>query len=179
MKGELGEDLLGAEGAGIFPFIEQFDPADADTVVIEVELFGVIDGVADFDALADIGGGDLIEGTFETDGGVVIDHSFVAEEEDFIEFGPGEAADGDAAGGGVIAVHGALADAGVDFMVVVFLEPETEGLVQFFQGEALLEARQESFADRPEKPFDLAAGGAVVGFGVDEGDAGQGAAAGQ
>ena len=32
-------------------------------------------------------------------------------------------------------------------MVVVFLEPEAKGCVQFFQGEALLEAGQESFAD--------------------------------
>ncbi len=60
MKGEMGEDLLGAEGAGIFPFIQQFDPTDPDAVIVEVEFFGGIDGVADFDALADISGGDFV-----------------------------------------------------------------------------------------------------------------------
>jgi hypothetical protein len=40
MKGEMGEDLLGAEGAGIFPFIQQFDPTDPDAVIVEVEFLG-------------------------------------------------------------------------------------------------------------------------------------------
>ena len=57
MKGQMGRDLLGPEGAGIFLFVEELDPAHPNTVVIEVELLGVIDGVADLDPLADIGGG--------------------------------------------------------------------------------------------------------------------------
>ena len=142
---------MGAEGAGIFPFIQQFDPTDPDAVIVEVEFFGGIDGVADFDALADISGGDFVEGALETDGGIVIDHAFVAEEEDFIEFGPGESADGHAAGGGVITVQGAFADAGVYFVVVILLEPESEGLVQVLQGEAFLEAGQESFPEGAKK----------------------------
>ena len=81
--------------------------------------------------------------------------------------------------GGVVAVDGALTDAGVDFMVVVLPEPEPEGLIEFIEGDSLLYAGEEAFADGPEEPFHLSAGGAVVGFGVDEGDAGQGAASGQ
>jgi len=56
---------LGPEGAGIFLFVEQLDPADSNAVVIEVKLFGLIDRMADLDPLADIGGGDLIESALE------------------------------------------------------------------------------------------------------------------
>lgn len=84
MKGQMSRDLLGSEGAGIFLFIEQLDFAYPNAVVIQVELFGDIDGVTDLDALTDIGGGDLVERTFETDGGIVIDDPFVADEKDFI-----------------------------------------------------------------------------------------------
>ena len=42
MKGALGVDLLRPEGAGIFFFIEEFDPADTDPVIVEVELLGII-----------------------------------------------------------------------------------------------------------------------------------------
>jgi hypothetical protein len=45
----------------VSPFIEQFDFAHPHAVVIEVEFLGVIDGVADFDSLADICGGHLID----------------------------------------------------------------------------------------------------------------------
>ena len=40
-------------------------------LVIEIEFLGIIDGVAEFDFLADIGGGDLVEGALEADGGIV------------------------------------------------------------------------------------------------------------
>ena len=93
----MGRGLLRSKGAGILLFIEQLDPAHPNAIVIEVELFRIIDGVADLDALTDIGGGDLIERTFEADGGVVIDDPFVADEKDFIEFLPGEPADQDPA----------------------------------------------------------------------------------
>ena len=128
VKGQMGRDLLGPEGAGIFLFVEQLDPAHPNAVVIEVELFGVIDGVADLDALTDIGGGDLIESALEADGGIVIDDPFVADEEDLIELGPGEPSDQHPAHGGVIAVDGSFLDAGVEFMVVVVLEPESRRL---------------------------------------------------
>jgi hypothetical protein len=150
-------DLLGPEGAGIFLFIEQLDPGHANAIVIKVDLFGVIDGVADLDPLTDIGGGDLIEGALEADGGVVIDHPFVADKEDLIELGPGEPADEHPAHGAVIAVEGSLPDAGVEFMVVVVFKPQREGFVDLLQGEALLETREEAFADGPEEPFDLSA----------------------
>ncbi len=80
----MGRDLLGSKGAGILLFIEQLDPAHPKAVVIEVEILGGIDGVADFDPLTDIGGGDLVERTFEADGGIVINDPFVADEKDFI-----------------------------------------------------------------------------------------------
>jgi len=80
----MGRDLLGSEGAGIFLFIEQPNFAYSNAVVIEIELFGGIDGMADFDPLTDVGGGDFVKGPFEADGGIVIDHPFVADEKDFI-----------------------------------------------------------------------------------------------
>ena len=83
MKGQMGRDLLGPEGAGIFLFVEKLDPADPNAIIIEVELFGLIDRMADFDPLADIGGGDFVERTFEADGGIVIDDPFMADEKDF------------------------------------------------------------------------------------------------
>ena len=144
-------DVLGSEGAGIFFFIEQLDPPHPNAIVIEIELFGVINGVTDLDALADIGGGDFVERTLEADGGIVINYPFVVDEEDLIEFGPGESADEHPAHGGVIAVDGSFRDAGVKFMVVVVLEPERKGLVELLQGKALLESREETFADGPKK----------------------------
>ena len=179
MKGQMGRDLLGPEGAGIFLFVEQLDPAHPNAIVIEVELFGVIDGVADLDPLADIGGGDLIESALEADGGIVIDDPFVADEEDLIELGPGEPSDQHPAHGGVIAIDGSFLDAGVEFMVIVVLEPEREGFVEFLQGHALLESREEPFADGPKEPFHLPARGTVIGLGVDEGDPGLGTASSQ
>jgi hypothetical protein len=84
VKGQVSGDLLGPEGAGIFLFVQQLDSAYANAIIVEVELFGDIDGVTDLDPLTDIGGGDLVERTFEADGGVVIDDPFVADEKDFI-----------------------------------------------------------------------------------------------
>jgi hypothetical protein len=83
--------------------------------------------VAELDALADIGGGDLIESALEADGGIVIDYPFVADEEDLIKLGPGQPSDQHPAHGAVIAVDGSVLDAAVEFMVVVLLEPEREG----------------------------------------------------
>jgi hypothetical protein len=80
----MGRDLLRPEGAGILLFIEQPDLAHPNAVVIEVELFRVIDGMTDLDTLTDIGGGDLVERTFEADGGIVIDDPFMADKKDFI-----------------------------------------------------------------------------------------------
>jgi hypothetical protein len=80
----MGRDLLRSEGTGILLFIEQLDPAYPHTVVIEVELFGGINGVTDLNPLTDIGGGDLVERTFKANGGIMIDDPFVADEKDFI-----------------------------------------------------------------------------------------------
>src|SRR5208283_2851780 len=98
--------------------------------------------MADFNPLADIGGGDFIEGSLEADGGIVIDHPFVADEEDLIELAPGQPSDEHPAYGGIIAVEGSVLDAGVKFMVIIVLKPESEGFIQFLQGEALLENRE-------------------------------------
>jgi hypothetical protein len=76
--------LLGPKGASILLFIEPLDSAHPKAVVIEIKLLGVIDGVADLDPLADIGGGDLVEGTFEADGGIVIDDPFMTDKKDLV-----------------------------------------------------------------------------------------------
>jgi len=179
MKGQMGRDRLGPEGAGIFLLIEQLDAAAPNTVVIEVKLFGLIDRMADLDPLADIGGGNFIESALEADGGVVIDDPFVADEEDLIELGPGESSDEHPAYGSVITINGSFLDAGVKFMVVVVVEPESEGFVQFIETHPLLESREESFSHRAEVPFHLSTGRAVIGFGVNEGDPGLGTASSQ
>ena len=61
-------------------------------------------------------------------------------------------------------------------MMVVILEPEPEGLIEFVKGDAFLNPGEKTIPDRPEKSFHLSARGAVVGLGMDKGDAGQGAA---
>jgi hypothetical protein len=137
----MGRGLLGPKGAGIFLFVQQLDPAHPNAIVIEIELVGGIDGVAELDTLADICGGDLIESALEADGGVMIDDPFVADEEDLVEFGPGQPSDEHPTHGGVIAIDRSLLNAGVKFMVVVVLEPETEGFIEFLQSQALLESR--------------------------------------
>ncbi len=179
MEGQVGRDLLGPEGAGIFLFIEQLDPADPKTVVIEVEFFGLIDRMADLDPLADIGGGNLIEPTLETNGGVMIDDPFVADEEDLIEFGPGQPSDEHPTHGSVIAVDGSLLDAGVEFVVIIILQPESKGFIEFIEGHPLLKSREESFSDGAKEPFPLSAGRTIIRFGVDERDPGLGTASSQ
>ena len=93
MKGQMGGDLLGSEGAGIFLFIEQLDSAHPKAIVIEVEFFGGIDRVADLDTLTDIGSGDLVQRTFKANGSIMIDDPFVTDEKDFIQLLSGESAD--------------------------------------------------------------------------------------
>jgi len=172
-------DLLGPEGAGVFLFVEQSDPPHPKAVVVKKELLGVIDGVSDLDPLADIGGGDLVERPPEADRGIMIDHPFVADKEDLIKLGSRESPDQYPAQRGIVAVDGSLRDPGVEFMVVVVCEPKREGLVELLEGDLALHTRDEPFADGPKQTFDLSAGGAVVGFGVDEGDPGPGTASGQ
>ena len=179
MKRQMGRDLLGPEGAGIFLFIEQLDPADPNTIVIKIEFFGLIDRMADLDPLADIGGGDFIESALEANGGVMIDDPFVADEEDFIELGPGQSSDKHPAHGRVIAINGSFLNAGVEFMVIVLLEPETKGFIEFIESHSLLESGEEAFAHGAEEAFHLAAGRAIIRFGVNEGDPGLGAASSQ
>jgi hypothetical protein len=179
VKGQVSQDLLGSEGPGIFLFVQQFDPAHPNAVVIEVELFGVIDGMADLDTLTDIGGGDLVERTFEANGGVVIDHSFVADEKDFIQLLSGQPADQHSPYGSMITVDGSFLDTGVEFMVIIVFEPKSEGFIEFFQGQTLLESREEPFSYSPKEAFHLPAGRAIIRFGVDEGDPGLGTASSQ
>jgi hypothetical protein len=175
----MGGGLLGSEGAGIFLFIEQLDSAHPKAIVIEVEFFGGIDRVADLDPLTDIGSGDLVERAFEADGGIVIDDPFVADEEDLIELGPGEPSDEHPAHGSVIAIDGSFLDAGMEFMVIIILEPESKGFIEFIESHSLLESREKSFSHGSKKPFHLSAGRAIIRLGVDEGDPGLGTASSQ
>ena len=61
-------------------------------------------------------------------------------------------------------------------MMVIVPEPQPEGLIEFVQGDAFLEPGKKTLPDGPEKSFHFSAGGAVIGLGVNEGDAGHGAA---
>jgi hypothetical protein len=169
----------GAGRCGRFLFVQELDFAHPHAAVVEEEFLGVVDGVAEFYFLADVGGGHFVEGALETDGGVVVDEAFVADEEDLVEFGLGQAAQFYPCKGGIVAVDGFIIDAAVELVVVVFLEPQPESLVEVLERDAILEAGKEAIPDRAKQPFDFSAGGAVVGFGVDEGDAGQGAAFGE
>ena len=179
MKGELGVDLLGPEGAGIFLFIEELDPADTDPVIVEVEFLGIIHRMTELDLLTDIGGRNFIESALEADGGVIIDHPLVTDEEDLIQFGLGEPADLYPSHRGLVAVHGAFPEAAMELVVVILLEPEPEGLVEFGQADAFLDTGQEAVPHGSKKSFHFSTGGTVVRLGVDQGDAGQGAAFGQ
>lgn len=171
MEGEGVGKPLGLEASGILPFVESFDSSDSDSIVIEVEFFGLIDGVADFDSLTDVGGWDFIEGAFEADGGIVIDDPFVSDEEDLIEFLSGESSDEDSGEGGMVAVDGPLINPAMELLVIIFPEPEREGFIEFLETELLGKSREEAFADGPKEAFNLPTRGTVVRFGVDEGDA--------
>ena len=169
-------DLLGPEGTGVFLFIHQFDSSHPHITVIEVKVLGVVDGVSDLDSMSDIGRGYLIEATFEADGGIVIDHAFIADEEYLIQLRLGESSDGHSVDGGTVAIHRPLPDAGMQLMVVVLLEPQPEGLVEFFEADTLLDPGEETISDSSEKAFNFPTGGAVVWLGVGKGYAGQGTA---
>ena len=77
----------------------------------------------------------------------------MADEEDLIDFGPGQAAKLYPCKGGIVAVDGFIADAGVELMVVVVLEPEPESLVEFLQSDSLLNSGEETIPDGPEETF--------------------------
>jgi hypothetical protein len=49
--------------------------------------------MTEFDFLTDISRRDFIQSALETDGGIVIDDAFMANQEDLIEFGFGESAE--------------------------------------------------------------------------------------
>jgi hypothetical protein len=155
MKGELGVDLLGPEGAGIFFFIEELDPADTDPVIVEVEILGIIHGMTKLDLLTDIGGRHFIESALEADGGVIIDHPLVTDEEDLIQFGFGQPPDLYAGDPRLVAVDRAFSDTAMKFVVVILLEPEPEGLVEFGQGDSGLNPGEETVPDRAEESFML------------------------
>jgi len=138
VKGEVGGDCIGSEGAGVFLFIHHLDFSYPHAIIIEVEFLGVIDGVTDLDPVPDIGRRDLIDRTFEADGGIVIDHTFMADEEDLIQLCPGKSSYGYFFDGGIVSIDRSFSDAGVDLVVVVFLEPQPEGLVEFLKGDTFL-----------------------------------------
>ena len=65
----------------------------------------------------------------------------------------------------------------MQLVVVVVLEPQPEGLVEFFEADTLLDPGEKAITDSSEKAFNFPAGGAVVWLGVGKGYAGQGTAA--
>jgi hypothetical protein len=179
VEGEVCGDGFWPEGTCVFLFVHELDSSYSEAVIVEEKRIWVIDGVTDLDALTDIGGGDLVDGALEADGGIVIDDAFVADKEDLVELCLGKSPDGDSGDGCIVAVNGPLTDAGVDLVMVVVPEPEPEGLIELMDGDPVLYPREEAFPDGPKIAFHLAAGGAVIGFGVDKGDATHGAASGK
>jgi hypothetical protein len=135
--------------------------------------------MTEFDFLTDISRRDFIQRALETDGGIVINDAFMTDEEDLIEFGLGESAKFDAGKGGLIAVDRPVIDTGMEFMVVVLLDPDPKGLIEIIEIEAVLDTGQEALPDGAEEPFYFPPGRAVIGFGVDEGDTSQGATFGE
>lgn len=156
MEREVGGDGPWPECSGIFFFIDQFDSADPDAIVIEVEFLGIVHRMSDFDFMADIGWRDLIDSALKADGGIVIDQTFVSDEEDLVEFGPGKPADGNPFYGGIVSVNGPFTDAVMELVMVVFLKPEPKGLIEFVQGDALLDSGEESLSDGAEKSLHFA-----------------------
>jgi len=156
VKGEVGGGCIGAEGAGVFLFIHQFDFSYPDTIIIEVEVLWVIDGVTtDLDTVSDIGRWYLVDRAFEADSGIVIDHAFMADEEDLIQLCPGESSYGYFLKGCIVSIDRSLSYAGVHFMVVVLLEPQPEGLIKLLQRDTLLYTAEETIADGAESSFNF------------------------
>jgi len=90
--------------------------------------------VADLDTVPDISGRDFIKVALEADRGIVVDDPLVSDEEDLIQFAFGKPTDRHPCDGGVVAVHGALADAAMELIMVVLLKPQPKGVVEFIQG---------------------------------------------
>jgi len=124
--------------------------------------------VADLDTVPDISGRDFIKVALEADRGIVVDDPLVSDEEDLIQFAFGKPTDRHPCDGGVVAVHGALADAAMELIMVVLLKPQPKGVVEFIQGDSLRYPGQEAVPDRAEESFDFSTGRAVVGLGMDQ-----------
>ncbi len=155
MKRQGGGDLFGSEGAGVFLFVDKLDLSDPHIVVVEIECLGVIDRMTDFDFVPDIGWRHLIEAAFKADGGIVIDHAFMPDEKDFIQFGCCQSSDGHPVHRRIVAVNGSLADSGMQFVVVVLLKPQPEGLVDVLKADCLMHAAKKTFPDGSKQPFYL------------------------
>ena len=107
--------------------------------------------------MSDIGRGHLVQRTFEADGGIIVNNAFMADEEDLIQFRPGESSDGHCFHRGIIAIDRSLPDACMQLVVIVLLEPQPEGLVEFFEADTPLYPREETLTDGPKQPFHLTA----------------------
>jgi hypothetical protein len=111
--------------------------------------------VADLDTVPDIGRRDFIKVALEADRGIVVDDPLVSDEEDFIQFAFGKPADRHPGYGSVVAVHGALADAAMELVMVVLLKPLSKGVVEFIERDSFRYPGQEAVTDRAEKSFML------------------------
>jgi hypothetical protein len=135
VKRDAGGDGFGFEGAGVFPFIHEIDPSHPQAIVIEKEFLRVVDGVSDLDSLSDISRGDFINAPFKTDSGVVIDHAFMADEKDLVQFGLGKSPNGYSFNRDVIPIDGPFSDTGVQLVMILIIEPKPEGLIEFVQAD--------------------------------------------
>ena len=144
MEGEACGNLLGPEASGVFFLVEQLDFTHPHPGVIKIELLGVIDGVAQFDFLADVGRGHFVERALEADGGIVVDAALMPDEEDLIELAFGQPPQLDSGNRGIVALDGFSVDAGMQLVVVVLLEPDPEELIEFLKAHPPAGARRGS-----------------------------------
>ena len=179
MEGDISRYVPGPEGAGIFSFIQELDFAYTYAVIIKKKFPVVVHRVPQFNLLPDIGGRNFIEITLETDRGIVIDHSFMADEEYLVQFGFGEPADIYVGQGGIVPLHGSLPDAGMELVVIIFIDPEMESLIELRDACDVPDRGKETLPDGSKKPFHLSTRWAIKGLRMDQGDAGQGSAFGQ
>ena len=121
------------ESPCILPFIDKFEAANPDILIIEIKLLIRISRMPDINPLPDIRGGNFIYISFEADGGIIVDHPFMPDQKNFIQFrfcGPNDLC---MVAGPMIPVDGAFIDAGMQFVVIIIIQPGGERRVEFFQ----------------------------------------------
>jgi len=77
--------LIWFKGPCVLPFINKFKTADPDVFIVEIKFLTSIYWMADINTLPDVCGGDFVDISLKTDGGIVIDHPFMPNKKYFIQ----------------------------------------------------------------------------------------------